>query len=68
MISYAPFDVQEPPLSAVQEPSRVVSVTQPRAPIQRRQASRGLEDEKTECNYVIIVFLIGVIYLMSSSE
>lgn len=67
MISYAPFDVQEPPLSAVQEPTKSVQIIQAKAPAARR-STRGIENEKTECNYVILVFLIGVIYLMLSSN
>jgi len=58
MISYAPFEVEEPQVTVE---SRPVSRKKP-APAKKM----SFGNEGTECNYLIFVFIIGLLYIIST--
>ena len=59
MISYAPFEVEEPQVKSIpQQQKEVVSAQVP--------SVNKIGHEGTECNYLIFVFIIGVLYIISS--
>jgi len=59
MISYAPFEAEEPQVVIQTRPiSRP-----PQQPVQQKTVL--LQNEGTECNYIIFVFIIGILYLIS---
>lgn len=53
MISYAPFEAEMP-----------VVVHKPRPVKPQEKKSKIPTMEGTECNYVVLVFLIGIMYLL----
>jgi hypothetical protein len=56
MISYAPFEAEMPVV--VRETRPVQQPTEP------QKKSKIPAMEGTECNYVVLVFLIGIMYLL----
>lgn len=56
MISYAPFETEMP---AVVHETRPVQQT-----VKPQKKSKIPAMEGTECNYVVLVFLIGIMYLL----
>ena len=57
MISYAPFEAEMPV---------VVRKARPVKP--QKKKSKIPTMEGTECNYVVLVFLIGIMYLLIITE
>lgn len=57
MISYAPFEVEMPV---------VVRETRPVKPQKKKPKIPTMEG--TECNYVVLVFLIGIMYLLITTS
>lgn len=59
MISYAPFEVDERP--------QVVEVA-PRQPVEPKRPEKKVVfgEEGTECNWLIFVFIIGLLYIIST--
>ena len=57
MISYAPFEAEMPVVVRETRP-----VKQPTKP--QKKKSKIPTMEGTECNYVVLVFLIGIMYLL----
>ncbi len=58
MISYAPFEAEMPVVVRETRP-----LQQPVKP-QKKKKSKIPTMEGTECNYVVLVFLIGIMYLL----
>jgi hypothetical protein len=58
MISYAPFEVEEPQVTIE---SRPVPQQKP-APVKKM----SFGNEGTECNYLIFVFIAGLLYIIST--
>jgi len=59
MIAYAPFEMETPVV--VQKPRPVVgkrATKKPKIPTM----------EGTECNYVVLVFLVGIMYLIITTS
>ena len=59
MIAYAPFEVETPVV--VQKPRPQVIKMKPNKP-------KIPTMEGTECNYVVLVFLIGIMYLIITTS
>ena len=59
MIAYCPLEDVEPPPQRRPE----VAVAQP-----PKQPEKGLGDEDTELNYVILAFIVGVVMLAVSDQ
>ena len=58
MISYAPFEVEEPQVTVTPQP--IVS--------RQKIPEVQVMNEGTECNYLIFVFIAGLLYILSSGE
>lgn len=56
MIGYCPLEDLEPPIKQ-QQPTAVVAKPEPKV---------GLEE--TECNYVVMAFIVGVVFLAVSDS
>ena len=52
MIGYCPIEFDEPPQPVIPEKRRVIAKKEP-----------VIIDENTECNYVVMFFIVGVIAL-----
>ena len=61
MISYAPFEVEEPQVIAKPQPAQRQQI---RTVKTMNKVTIG--DEGTECNYLIFVFIIGLFYIIST--
>lgn len=57
MISYAPFEAEMPVVVHETRPAK--QLTRP-----QKKKSKIPTMEGTECNYVVLVFLIGILYLL----
>jgi hypothetical protein len=69
MISYCPLDEIDarpapPPFSPQQQPQRKI----PLLPPPKKEATGFLDGEDTECNYLVLFFILGVLILACSDS